>query len=181
MRYKSKFAEVSDDRETLRTQVVIDMGRRQTNQRLTLLLLLIVVIMTAGCAVTWPGEDVSMTAPYNAVIGLRYEVVSDTLDAYDIRISSKNEIVRYRTLVPKPGIAGREIAFGEHVKRGRRFTITGVWKKPVLFDNPVYYRIAFDDTGDTVRVPTLIELFAGNEGEGTDLNSDIYLKLSNGQ
>jgi hypothetical protein len=45
-----------------------------------------------------------------------------------------------------------------------------------LFDNGVYYLVAVDDSDLPRGIPIRLELFRGNEGEGSEPNPSIYAK-----
>jgi hypothetical protein len=120
-------------------------------------------------------QDVSKTPPYSDFVGRRYRVLVDDLHGYGIG-DKGGSTATWITLIPAPGIGGRDVVFERPVPKGRTFRIVGAARRFLLFDKGVYYRVMLDDE-DWPAVTTKIELFRGNEGEGASLNPRVYRLL----
>jgi hypothetical protein len=83
------------------------------------------------------------------------------------------------TLIPGVGIGGYEIAFKEHIPKGAVVRLLSVWRKTILFDDGVFYRVSVKGVDLSHDVPIELELYRGNDGMrvGLDLNSQFYEKL----
>ena len=135
-------------------------------------------VVLAGVACRSPSEEITSTKPYADLIGTRYSVVDDHLDAYGVYESLNNRTVSFVELIPiRPGIAGPEIAFRRNVPKGQVIRVLSAWRQFVLFDSGVYYLVELENSDLSLGVPVRLGLSRGNEGGGADLNPAIYRKL----
>ena len=74
------------------------------------------------------------------MIGARYVVVADDLEAYGVYGSIDDKIVSFVELIPaRPGISrGPEIAFRRRVPKGQVIRILSAWRRFILFEFIVY-------------------------------------------
>jgi hypothetical protein len=128
-------------------------------------------------AASRPDEELTATKPYADLVGTDYVVITDDLYAYGIRRNYGDTVISWVKLIPGVGIGGPEVAFRRHIPKGQIIQILSAWRQPLLFDNGVYYRVAVRNSDLPSDVPTAVELFRGNEGEGAELNPSIYRKL----
>jgi hypothetical protein len=135
---------------------------------------LLVLLMLTGCRVG-PGEEIT-SKPYADLIGAKYRVVADNLNAYGVYESGDDKRVGYVTIVPM-SLGGPEFAFRRNVPKGQIIRILSVWRRSVLFESGVYYRVAVENSDLPQAIPIRLELSRGNEGVGADLNSAVYTRL----
>ena len=131
--------------------------------------------MTAACR-QGQHEEMTRTPPYSDLIGTEYEVTTDDLYAYGVYESLPGKAVSWVTLVPGAGIAGPEIAFRRHLRRGQPIKILSAWRASILLEDGIYYRVAMPGA-DVPDVPIRLELAHGNEAAGADLNPRVYRKV----
>lgn len=107
----------------------------------------------------------------------RYEVVGD-VDAYSIRPHSRAR-AEYVSLIPPPGIEGREVERVVRVKKGTIVVITGVEETTRWMDCGLSFRVAVE--GQNLGMEKVrIEMNRGNQGEDClSLNPEIYQPLPN--
>ena len=133
------------------------------------------VLLTGAACQVGPGRDISSDAPYADMIGARYTVVVDYLDADGVYGSLDNRIVTIIGLIPlRPGISGSEIAFRRNVPQGTAIRILSAWKRRVLFESGISYRVEVEGLDLPPGVPIEVELFRGNEGGGANLNPGVF-------
>jgi hypothetical protein len=139
------------------------------------------VLLTLTACQMGPGEEIASTKPYVDLIGAKYSVVADNLDAYGVYESLDNKVLSYVTLVPL-GIGGPEFAFRRNVPKGQVIRILSArqhWHVPLL-ESGVYYLVAVENSDLPQGIPIRLELSRGNEGAGADLNPAIYKRLPKG-
>jgi hypothetical protein len=139
------------------------------------------VLLAVGACRQGPPEQLTSSRPYADLIGARFEVIADDVHAYGIYESASDKTLVRVTLIAGVGIGGPEIAFKRHVPKGQVFTILSAWRKSLLFEQRIYYRVAFDDADLPRDVPIEVELFLGNEGVGADLNRNAYTRIGRGK
>ena len=139
----------------------------------------LVCAMLAGAACQVDsGRDISSDAPYADMIGARYTVVADYLDAYGVYESLNDRIVTSIDLISlRPGISGSEIAFRRNVPQGATIRILSAWKRRVLFESGISYRVEVEGLDLAPGVPIEVKLFRGNEGGGANLNPGVFKRL----
>jgi len=136
------------------------------------------VLLAVGACRQGPHEELTSIKPYADLIGVKYEVIADDVHAYGIYESPSDKTLIGVTVIAGVGIGGPEIAFKRHVPKGRAFTILSAWRKRLLFEDGIYYRVAVDDSDLPRDVPIEVELFLGNKGVGADLNPNAYRKIA---
>lgn len=112
--------------------------------------------------------------------GSEYEVLIDGVKLYGIYGSPGNRTLSWMTLIPPPGIHGREIAFRCAVPRGQRFRPLAIQRQFIFLDTVVSHRITFPGADLPAGIPIQLELFRGNEGVGAEPNSAIYRWIRRG-
>ena len=137
---------------------------------------LVVLLALAACS-EGPPENLTSTKPYADLIGARYEVIADDVHAYGIYESASDKTLARVTLMAGAGIGGPEIAFRRQVPKGRVFTLLSAWRKQLLFEDVIYYRVSVDDSDLPRDIPIEVDLSRGNEGIGTDLNRKVYRRI----
>ena len=131
----------------------------------------------SACA-AGPGRDISSVDPYASMIGARYVVVADDLEAYGVYGSIDDRIVSFVELIPaRPGIGGVEIAFRRRVRKGQIIRILSAWRRFILFEFVVYYRVELENSDLSKGLPARLTLMRGNGDSGADLNPTIYRRL----
>jgi hypothetical protein len=135
------------------------------------------VVLTLAACQTGSAEEITSTKPYADLIGAKYSVVSETLYAYGVYGSLNDRQISYVTLVPPPGVGGREYAFRRNIPKGQVIRILSAWHRVVILDSGVYYLVALENSDLPERVPIRLELMRGNENGGADLNPAIYRRL----
>lgn len=142
----------------------------------TQLILGMVMAILSGCTDEETREDVSSQPMYSELIGNRYEILKP-LHAYGIRRHS-DAPVQYIVLMPPPGVEGSEIGFDVAVKPGATFEILKVTKTNRWPDANITLVVRLDGAPLPVDKPIHVDLFRGNEGQGTVLlNPAIYRKF----
>src|SRR5262249_43780901 len=122
--------------------------------------------------------EISSIDPYAGMIGARYVVEADDLDAYGVYESLNNRILSFVELIPRrPGIGGPEIAFRRRVPQSQIIRNLSAWRLFPLLESEVYYRVAIEDSDLYRGLPIRLRLGRGNEGGGADLNPTIYKRL----
>ena len=139
--------------------------------------LCVAAILGGGCS-SGPPRELTTSAPYAALIGTEYRVVSNDLWAYGVYGDWPERRVTYITLIPGVGIAGPEIDFRRRVPRGSMVRIDSAWRRKALLESGVYYQVTITDSDLPRDIPIRVELFRGNEGEGPNLNPSVYMRLS---
>jgi hypothetical protein len=135
---------------------------------------LVLILTILGCDAKVEYRDVSERHP--EILKRRYEV-SGVLLAYGIRKHSQAPI-DYITLMPPPGIEGKQIVDLGRLPMGTAFKVKNVLLSNRFPDSNESIIIEFDSYNFNVTVPIRIELFRGNEGRGTfELNAKIYKRL----
>jgi hypothetical protein len=153
-------------------------GRGSGVRKLLAAVYLCVVLVEAACQ-AGPAEEISSTKPYSDLIGARYTVVADYLDAYGVYESLNDRTLTFIELIPgRPGIAGPEIAFRRNIKKGQVVKIRSAWTHFVLSGSSVYYLVDLKNSDLPSGVPVRLPLSTGeNKGIGADLNPVIYKRL----
>ncbi|MBQ5949339.1 hypothetical protein [Massilia sp. ST3] len=132
-------------------------------------------ISLSGCSDWETLEDVSKQRAYKHLVGSKYEIIG-TVDAYGIR-KHPDQAVEYMILLPRPGIAGWEVAYDVPLRAGTIVTIVEVYDSNRWPDNDITFGVRLEGTRLPESVPVRINLFGGNEGDGSlDLNPMLYRK-----
>ena len=144
--------------------------------RKTLLLLMMIVVgAVLGCDER--SIDVSKDIRFTQLVGARYEVIG-VLNAYGLRQHSKAP-VEYITLIPPPGIGGRQIGFSVAIEPGSTITVLKVLKTNRWPDPDLTLEVQLTGTRMPVETTIRIDLFRGNEGQGNMLlNPRIYRRVA---
>jgi hypothetical protein len=141
---------------------------------LKVVLALVPILLMVGCDAKVEYRDVSERHP--EILKRRYEV-SGVLLAYGIRKHSQAPI-DYITLMPPPGIEGKQIVDLGRLPLGTVFQVKSVFLSNSFPDSNESLIVEFESYKFNVTVPVRIELFRGNEGRGTfELNAKIYKRL----
>jgi hypothetical protein len=135
-----------------------------------------VTLMAAAC-LHRAHDELTTTKPYADLIGAEYEIATSDVRAYGI-YSLDNRTLGWVQLMGGQGASGPEVAFRKNVKRGTTIKILSAWRSYSLTDSDDYYVVAIDGIDLPSNVPVRVELNRGNEGEGVDLNPNVYSKLS---
>jgi hypothetical protein len=155
--------------------IAVEGGTMKTTSVLATLLL---VSMLTGCSMEERRYDVSDQAGYKELIGLSFEV-GGRVDAYGIKRDYPDADASYATMIPRPGIAGPEVAWEVPVKPGSIVTILKVFRTNRFLDPDMTLEVRLDGMTLPADVPVMIGLFRGNEGKGpAGLNPDIYRRTS---
>jgi hypothetical protein len=123
-------------------------------------------------------DDLSSTAPNADLIGAEYRVVSNDVLAYGIYkgfIDLKNVGV---ILITPHQQSGPEIAFVRRIPAGQVVKILRAGRRYVAGGSYDYYVVELPGAELPADIPIRIDLNRGNVGEGVDLNSSFYAKLS---
>jgi hypothetical protein len=141
---------------------------------LKVVLALVPILLMVGCDAKVEYRDVSERHP--EILKRRYEV-SGVLLAYGIRKHSEAPI-DYITLMPPPGIEGKQIVDLGRLPLGTIFKVKNILLSNRFPDSNESFIIEFETYKFNATVPVRIELFRGNEGRGTfELNAKIYKRL----
>jgi hypothetical protein len=119
-------------------------------------------------------SDVSQESKYRPYIGQKY-VVRKEVSAYAIEDLNRVNVVSYLTLIPPPGIEGREVEGIYAIPPGVIIKIEKAYLSNRLLDNPLTFEIHVTGVSFPHKVPVLLDLTRGNENEAGDgLNPDLY-------
>lgn len=141
--------------------------------------LALVALVSASAACTVSSRDVSAEKPYANMIGRRYEVIADHLDAYGVfKEIGKPELDVVELIALRPGVGGVEYAFRRNVPKGRVVRIVSARHRPVLFERGIYYLVEVENWDLPAGIPVELALSRDNEGEGAELNPTVFKRLS---
>jgi hypothetical protein len=132
-------------------------------------------VMSAGCG---PAEatDVTGQQPYAKFIGREYRIIRE-VDAYGIKMDPRDEQPAVILLMPRPGIAGWEVAFRKPLEKGQTFRIRGAKHRFMVFDDGTEYVVDLKDPTLAEGLEVRIAMLGGNEGGGGELNPEVYERL----
>jgi hypothetical protein len=141
--------------------------------------LLVAAFLLAGVAIacsTAAGVDVSQEVEFTEMIGRDYQIVGD-VDAYGIKNEDRDTNASYVTLIPPPGIGGREVVFMKRLPKGQTFRIVAATRRQRAFTNGIDYVVELNGADLPQGLDVRIALFRGNESGDTDLNPSLYQRV----
>ncbi len=134
------------------------------------------LVLVSGCFdVTY--TDVSSDSANRELIGATFRTVAK-VEAYGIRPNSQAPM-KYFTVIPPPGIAGRTIGVVVEIPIGTLMTVDRVYRTNRILDNPMTYEVSFKEFELPEKLPIRLDLYhVGNKGEkGYFLNPMVYQKM----
>lgn len=134
--------------------------------------LLVAAGLSIGCGTTI--QDISAEAPYSAMIGKTYRIVSD-VDAVAIR--QPGESVSYSILQSRPSVTGAEVASKRPIERGQTFRIVGAQYRDTILDDVAYYVVELTPSPLGLASPVHLELQGDNTVGGGQLNPQLYERV----
>ena len=134
------------------------------------------LVAIGGCH-QGPHSELTSVKPYADLIGSEYRVVATDVHAYPIYESVTTKNISRVAVIAGVGIGGSEIGSPINIPQGQIIRILSAWRKPLLFEDGIYYRVQLPGAELPQNVPIELELYLGNSGEGVDLNPRAYKKL----